>query len=480
MGLHLLTSIPNYIYIITSTITTNILMFFLVHIFLGVILTNIQLKANLKFDKNWIFLYFISVNFFLLLILIFKMYLSVFYDAAGGFFYERYGCVSVFSDTLICLSLTVTVISWLYLSERYLFKESFFIFYFFIFGTCTILMVSTSNLLQMFVYFEFIFLPSLFFVYQFGYSKKVTKSILFLLTWTLTGSFLVFIAITYLYGVYGTLDIVNLSLLKFSYTERLCLFFCFFIGFAIKIPLWPFYYWLIKVHVEAPTGFSIFLSGFLVKTAFYCLTFFYSLFYSVNANILVLSLIIWGAYDASVRMWSSLDIKKLIAYATVQEMNLIALFLVLLGSLNLNMLNLFLLVHGLLSALFFYLIDQVQKQFGSRNATLLSGLSLFTPLLTVIIWAGLLIFRGFPIFVKFLIEWELLHLLYVNFAWLGIFFFLLCAAYGVLGFCKVWFTAIYGASSNLNNSFDILKKDLVTGVFLVNSLLTLSLFVAYF
>jgi formate hydrogenlyase subunit 3/multisubunit Na+/H+ antiporter MnhD subunit len=85
-------------------------------------------------------------------------------------------------------------------------------------------------------------------------------------------------------------------------------------------------------------------------------------------------------------------------------MNLIALFLVLLANINLSILNLFLLVHGLLSALFFFLVDQVQKQFGSRNSILVSGLAVFTPLLVLAIWLGLLIFRGFPIFVKFFVE----------------------------------------------------------------------------
>lgn len=39
------------------------------------------------------------------------------------------------------------------------------------------------------------------------------------------------------------------------------------IGLGVKIPIWPFHFWLTKTHVEAPTYFSIYLSGFLVKTA---------------------------------------------------------------------------------------------------------------------------------------------------------------------------------------------------------------------
>ena len=480
MSLHAANMISNYMYLITQTMNSSVLGFLLLHVFLGVLLTSLPQKSKSVTTKNWIFFYFLTINAFLLLVTLYKFFLANQLLTVTFNSINIYGDVSLFSDTLTCLALSVTVVSWVYLSERYLFKVNFFSFYFFIFVVCTILMVSSTNLVQMFIYFEFIFLPSLFFVYQFGYSKKVTKSILFLLTWTLTGSFLVLMALAYLWGVYGVVDFESLRLLKFSLIENTLLFICFFCGFAVKIPLWPFYYWLIKVHVEAPTGFSIFLSGFLVKTAFYCLTFFYFIFYSQTLNVIALTMIMWGAYDASVRMWSSLDIKKLIAYATVQEMNLIALFLVLLANINLSILNLFLLVHGLLSALFFFLVDQVQKQFGSRNSILVSGLAVFTPLLVLVIWLGLLIFRGFPIFVKFFVEWELLHLLYSNFTWLGIFFFLLCAVYGVLGFSKTWFGVLYSQPTGSVVLFDLLKRDLTTASSLISSLFVLSFFLPLF
>jgi formate hydrogenlyase subunit 3/multisubunit Na+/H+ antiporter MnhD subunit len=63
-------------------------------------------------------------------------------------------------------------------------------------------------------------------------------------------------------------------------------------------------------------------------------------------------------------------------------MNLIMLFLILLGNVGLGVLNLFLLVHGLLSALFFFLIDQVQKIYGTRMLPALGGLSVLAPFLS--------------------------------------------------------------------------------------------------
>jgi len=59
----------------------------------------------------------------------------------------------------------------------------------------------------------------------------------------------------------------QLALQSWEDSELFLISILFFIGFGVKIPIWPFHYWLTRVHVEASTGFSIFLSGFLVKAA---------------------------------------------------------------------------------------------------------------------------------------------------------------------------------------------------------------------
>ena len=68
-------------------------------------------------------------------------------------------------------------------------------------------MVYTQNLFSMFLFFEFIFLPSLYFVYTSGYAKRVDKSIKFLLLWTFFGSLIVFLSLLYLYSIDLSLQI---------------------------------------------------------------------------------------------------------------------------------------------------------------------------------------------------------------------------------------------------------------------------------
>ena len=98
-----------------------------------------------------------------------------------------------------------------------------------------------------------------------------------------------------------------------------------FLGFGFKIPVWPFHYWLTKTHVEAASGFSIYLSGFLVKSALYG---FYKLTNSLGVNVDTTAYILiamLGIVDASLKMWGQKILKKLVAYGTIQEMNLIYL-----------------------------------------------------------------------------------------------------------------------------------------------------------
>lgn len=432
--------------------------------------------------KYWIFLSF------LLLLFILKLYInyrlseySLLRDTNQILEHNIFFSFNFLGDNLILLCIIVLGISWVFLSERFLSTNIHSILYFFIFIVLTINMVYSDNLIVMFVFFEFIFLPSLYFVYMLGYAKKVEKTIKYLLVWTLTGSFIVLCSIIYLYGIIGCLDLSYLSLIKFTNFEKITLYMCFFIGFGIKIPLWPFHYWLTKVHVEAPTGFSIFLSGYLVKTALFCLIYFINIFKLSFLVYMSSAWIIWGSIDASIRMWSATDIKRLIAFATIQEMNLILIYVLLTSNTYYKLLNTFILVHGLLSALLFFLIDQIQKRYQTRNLCNLSGLAYKLTILPIVIWVSILIFRGFPIFSKFLIEWEILTIFYENYSVFGVVLFIIIGVFGVLGFCRIWFIILYGQPSlNLFTSVDLLKSDKYIAIYIISLLFFLGFFIFLF
>ena len=248
--------------------------------------------------------------------------------------------------------------------------------------------------------------------------------------------------------------------LNFTTLESNILFLCIFLGFGVKVPVFPFHYWLTKIHVEAPAGFSIFLSGFLVKAAIYCF-YYFNLIFQVETFVQISSLVaLLGVTESSIKMWTQTDFKKLIAFATIQEMNLILYLLLNYQNLLDYSLILFILIHGWLSTLMFFLVDVVQKKTSSRNIVEVCGLSYNFPEVKFIVWFIILLFSGFPLTVKFLIEWEILGNLILQAPFIYIFLFFTIVVMGVAGFAKQMIIILYGMprqSSTIN--YTLSKRD---------------------
>lgn len=380
----------------------------------------------------------------------------------NNYYIEEIGTInfngSILSDVVVLLALSSGMVCLYLLGEKNLSKYLSNLSFFSIFFIAIMLMVYTTNLLVMFISFELLFLPTLYFLYSHGYVERVDKTLKILLYWTLCGAFMVLCSLAYLYFKYKTLNIFDLNLVKYTNTESILLFIVIFIGFGIKIPVAPFHYWLTKIHVEAPAGFSIFLSGFLVKAALYCFYSFNLILTKPYLNIIISVIAFYGIVESSIKMWNQTDFKKLIAYATIQEMNLILYLLV--GSQNLINygLILFILIHGWLSTLMFFLVDIIQKKTNTRNIVELSGIAYTSPTIKLIIWVILLLFSGFPLTIKFMIEWEVLGTLFIYSPNLQLFIFLMIALFGVIGFGKQMVILLYGFPRKSNNINTLLSK----------------------
>lgn len=351
---------------------------------------------------------------------------------------------SILSDVIVLLGFSSGLICLYLLGEKNLSKYGSNISFFSIFLVATVTMVYTTNLLVMFVGFEFLFLPTIYFVYSHGYVERADKTLKVLLYWTLFGAFLVLTSLGYLFLKYKTLNYYELTNLRFTTWENNILYLAIFIGFGIKVPVFPFHYWLTKIHVEAPAGFSIFLSGFLVKAAIYCFYYFNLIFETELCVQVVTCVAFFGVVEASVKMWTQTDFKKLVAFATIQEMNLILFLLINFQNTFDYSLILFILIHGWLSTLMFFLVDIVQKKTSSRNILEVSGLAYTFPGLKFIIWFIVLLFSGFPLTVKFVIEWQILGTLILQSKTVLFFVFFFVIVLGVVGFAKQMIILLYG------------------------------------
>jgi hydrogenase-4 component F len=162
--------------------------------------------------------------------------------------------------------------------------------------------------------------------------------------------------------------------------------------------------------VEAPTSFSVFLSGFLVKLALFGLYRFYPIM-GASLKAAALALLFVGGVAASAAFFKQTDYKRMVAYATVQEMAQLSALLMVLGHQNPRLVGVFIVVHSLLSAVFFFISDVLYRIFKSRCTNTISGLIVVAPKLSICVVSALLAFKGLPFTSKHLVELSMLETL---------------------------------------------------------------------
>jgi formate hydrogenlyase subunit 3/multisubunit Na+/H+ antiporter MnhD subunit len=150
------------------------------------------------------------------------------------------------------------------------------------------------------------------------------------------------------------------------------------------------------------------------------------------------------------------DLKKLIAYATVQEMGLILILLLISNKYMIFYTGLFIVTHTVLSSLFFFIVDCVYKRYKTRTTVGVYGVFNESFFLGIFILISLFLYLGFPFTIKFFIELKLfLFLFSYNYIIMIILIFLL-NFFGSFFFAKIWFNVLFGL--NFFNKIIFLRK----------------------
>ena len=168
-------------------------------------------------------------------------------------------------------------------------------------------------------------------------------------------------------------DLLGTSLGGWEYPIMLC----FFIGFAVKLPIVPFHGWLPDAHAQAPTAGSGDLAGGLIKTAAYGLIrFVLPLFPAASQEFAPIAItlgtigIFYGAWLAFMQT----DMKRLLAYTSVSHMGFVVLAIYAGTLLSLQGLMIQMLAHGLSSAALFIMAGQLYERLHTRDLTLMGGM----------------------------------------------------------------------------------------------------------
>src|SRR6185369_15964323 len=168
---------------------------------------------------------------------------------------DRLGLLLVMLTTII--GVIAILSSWNAIHDRLKEYYSFFL----LLQTGMLGVFMALDFLLFFVFWETVLVPMYFIIAIWGGQRRSYASIKFMI-YTLIGSVLMLLGILTLYFQHYTqfntysFDIADLMRLQLSDQVSWWVFWAFFIGFAVKVPMWPFHTWLPDAHVEAPTAGS--------------------------------------------------------------------------------------------------------------------------------------------------------------------------------------------------------------------------------
>jgi proton-translocating NADH-quinone oxidoreductase chain M len=246
-----------------------------------------------------------------------------------------------------------------------------------------------------------------FLIGVFGSRERKIRASYLLFLYTLISSVLMFLAILFLYGKFGTTNYLLLYTIKLdSFSEKLC-WLAFFASFAVKMPLIPFHIWLPEAHCEAPTGGSVILAGVLLKLGGYGFLRF-SLMLFPEASLFftpfIFILSIFGIIYASITTLQQIDLKKIIAYSSVGHMGLVTV-----GIFSANIQGIvgsifLMLSHGLTSSALFLTVGFLYERYSTRIVKYFGGLSATMPFLASFFLIFNLANLGLPITSNFVGE----------------------------------------------------------------------------
>jgi NADH-quinone oxidoreductase subunit M len=270
-----------------------------------------------------------------------------------------------------------------------------------------------------YVFWELVLVPMYFIIGVWGGPRKLYAAIKFFL-YTLAGSVLMLLGILTLYfqhhhqfGFY-TFEISELMKLNLPLGLQQWVFWAFFIGFAIKVPMFPFHTWLPDAHVEAPTAGSVILAAVLLKMGTYgFLRFSLPLLPQASMDqkivqILAILSIIGIIYGALVSLMQA-DWKKLIAYSSVSHLGFCTLGIFSMNPNGIAGSVLQQINHGISTGMLFLVIGVIYERRHTRAISEFGGLAHVMPKFAVVFAFAMLGSAGLPLLNGFIGEFTILQ-----------------------------------------------------------------------
>jgi NADH-quinone oxidoreductase subunit M len=271
-----------------------------------------------------------------------------------------------------------------------------------------------------YVFWEAMLVPMYFLIGIWGGARRLYAAIKFFL-YTLVGSVVMLLGILALYfhsrklpGLEqtGTFDVTRWLEMGVPADLQFWCFLAFFLGFAIKVPMFPFHTWLPDAHVEAPTAGSVILAGVLLKMGTYgFIRFSLPLFPQATLEAVpwMVTLSIIGIVYAGLVTLVQQDMKKLIAYSSVSHLGFVMLGMFALNPLGLEGSVLQMINHGLSTGGLFLIVGLIYERRHTREIAQYGGLAHVMPVYATFTLIIFLASMGLPLLNGFIGEFMILQ-----------------------------------------------------------------------
>ena len=252
------------------------------------------------------------------------------------------------------------------------------------------------DFLLFFLFWELELVPMFFLISTWGSGRKEYSAMKFLI-FTFIGSAFMLVGILALFVSFGTFDMTALPDLVREGTQLAlpigAIFGLLFVGFAVKLPVWPFHTWLPDAHTDAPTAVSVMLAGVLLKMGGYgMIRVTAAMMPDVMADmswLLATAGVINVLYGAVVTIRQT-DLKRLVAFSSISHMGyvLIGLSAIAAASADTSSIGLTgaamqMFTHGTITGLMFLMVGLVYDRAHTRYIPDLGGLAGRMPLIAV-------------------------------------------------------------------------------------------------
>ncbi|HBO91213.1 MAG TPA: NADH-quinone oxidoreductase subunit M [Acidobacteria bacterium] len=333
--------------------------------------------------------------------------------------------VDGFSSLLVLLTTLMGMIailsSWTAITER---VKEYYIFLLLL-QTGMIGAFITLDFLLFFLFWEVMLVPMYFLIGIWGSDNRLYSAIKFFL-YTLVGSVVMLLGILAVYfyqysvtGVY-TFDVTQFHELNMPVDLQWWVFLAFFLGFAVKVPMFPFHTWLPDAHTDAPTAGSVILAAVLLKMGTYGFIRF-SLPILPDATVsfvpLIAGLSIVGIIYGALVALSQSDWKRLVAYSSVSHMGLVMLGMFALTPVGITGSIIQQINHGISTGALFLIVGIVYERRHTREISEYGGLSKTMPVYAAVFLIMTMSSIGLPTLNGFIGEILILQGIFVVSKW---------------------------------------------------------------